>query len=460
MRPLLGVIFLASLLQAEWSTKGYVGVDVQVYPTIPTGKNRSNFTLQQKLEVGYEYDDFEAALNLYAQEDSSDLSTDSEKQNKRSFIRLDEIYGKYNFENDMVFAGKNIRFWGALEVNNLVDTFNTHDFRTDGLDPQKQGAWNVAFTHYFENSEFSMIVKLHEEEEEMAAYPYAYYFFPKEIVQTILVAPPVNSVKVVTAISYESELYSQESLYRPTLYLSYSGSTDSDYPLDYAVVFQHGFDGQRVFNADLETIDSLNYELTFSQEAYLVNKLMSYNTLVVDAALFKFEGQVVKLVDDNVTSSTISDNGDQGFKKIGDYYQFGVGVEYTLTALLEDGDLGLISECYYYDTFRHSDVIATDLNLFQVFQNDLFLGFRYTFNDSSDSSIIVGAIVDMEYEEQSFSFKYETRIFDVLKMKFDYVYINPSSTDTTAYALMGFDEENPEVPVAHQRLGINLAYHF
>ena len=460
MKTLLGIIFLASLLQAEWSTKGYLGVDMQVYPTIPNGKNKSNFTLQQKLEIGYEYEDFEAALNVYAQEDSSDLSSDEATQNKRSFIRLDEVYGKYNFENDMIFAGKNIRFWGALEVNNLVDTFNTHDFRTDGLDPQKQGAWNVAYTHYFENSEFSMMVKLHEEEEKMAAYPYAYYFFPKEIVQNVPAPPPVNSVKVVTAVGYESELYSQESLYRPTLYLSYNGSTDSDYPLDYAVIFQHGFDGQRAFNADIVTIDKLNYELTFSQEAYVVNKLMTYNTLVVDAALFKFEGQLVKLVDDNITSTSIGDNGNQSYIKIGDYYQLGAGVEYTLTGLFDNGDLGLIGEYYYYDTFKHSDEIATDLNLFQVFQNDLFVGFRYTFNDSSDSSIITGAIVDMEYEEQSFSFKYETRLFDVLKMKLDYAYINPSSSEPTAYSLMGFDEKNPETPVAHQRVGLNLAYHF
>ena len=460
MRLFLGVVLLASLLQAEWSSKGYVGIDVQAYPTIPDGKNKSNFTLQQKFEVGYDYEDFEAALNLYAQEDSSDLSADEVKQNKRSFIRLDEVYGKYNFENDMVFAGKNIRFWGALEVNNLVDTFNTHDFRTDGLDPQKQGAWNVAYTHYFENSEFSMIVKLHEEEEKMAAYPYAYYFFPNEIVQNVPAAPPVNNVQVVTHIGYESELFSQESLYRPTLYLSYNGSTDSDYPLDYAVVLQHGFDSQRAFNADIETIDLLNYELIFTQEAYLANKLMTYNTLVVDAVLFKFEGQVVALVDDNVTSSSIGSDGNQSFVEIGDYYQFGIGVEYTLTGIYGDGDLGLMGEYYYYNTFNQSDDIATDLTLFQVFQNDLFLGFRYTFNDSADSSIIAGAVIDMEYEEQSYSFQYETRLFDVLKMKFDYAYINPSTSETTAYALMGFDENNPKIPIAHQRLGLNLAYHF
>ncbi len=111
-------------------------------------------------------------------------------------------------------------------------------------------------------------------------------------------------------------------------------------------------------------------------------------------------------------------------------------------------------------TFEKGDDIADDLALFQIFQNDLFIGLRYTFNDAADSSIIAGAIVDLEYEEQSYSVKYGTRFFDVLSMTADYAYINPSKTEPTAYALMGFDQNNPTVPVAHQRVGINLAYHF
>jgi len=83
-------------------------------------------------------------------------------------------------------------------------------------------------------------------------------------------------------------------------------------------------------------------------------------------------------------------------------------------------------------------------------ENDLFLGLRYTFNDISDSSIIAGAVIDMAYSEQSYSVEYETRFFDVLSMKADYAYINPSKETLTAYHLMQ----------RHQRIGINLAYHF
>lgn len=436
MRPLLGLLLLSNFLYAEFEVKGYVGADAQGYITKPDGKHPANFTLQQQLELAYSAGDFESAVTVYAQEDSYDLT---DEKNERTFIRLDELYGKYNFENDMLFGGRNIRFWGALEANNVVDTFNTKDMRTDGLDPQKKGAWNVAYTHYFESSEIALIAKVYEEKQKMAAYPYVYYFFPEQI--TI---PPFGRVDMV----YDADRQSQESLYRPTLYLSWSGSTESDYPIDYAFILQHGFDSQRAFSSVLDPLAKTN---TLYQEVYLANKVMTYNTLVVGATLLKLEALATDVIDKNVTSVG---------KKVGDYYQFGVGVEHTLTGVAGDADLGLIAEYYYYNTFTQGADIADDLALFQVFENDLFLGFRYTFNDASDSSVIAGAIIDLQYQEQSYSAKYETRFFDVLSATFDYAYINPSKTDETAYALMGFDPNNPGVSISHQRIGINLAYHF
>ena len=436
MRALLGVVLLSSLLYGEFEYKGYMGVDTQAYLTKPDKKHPANLTLQQQLELKYTYEDFEALVNAYAQEDSYDLSSE---KNERTFIRLDELYAKYYFENDMIFAGRNIRFWGALEVNNIVDTFNTKDFRTDGLDPQKQGAWNASYTHYFENSELSVIVKIYEEKQQMAAYPYVYYFFPEKVPTPLGLAD----------VSYNPDRESTESLYRPTLYLNYSGSTESDYPIDYALLFQHGFDSQRAFNT---AFDPFTMTSQLVEKVYLVNKFMTYNTMVVGSTLLKVEALATDVIDDNVSSIN---------KRVADYYQFGLGVEHTLTSLIGDADLGLLAEYYYYSTFDHSDKIATDLDLFQVFQNDLFLGFRYTFNDASDSSIIAGAIVDWQYHEQSYSFKYETRFFDVLSAKLDYAYINPSKSEPTAYALMGVNPNDPlGHPIAHQRIGINLAYHF
>jgi hypothetical protein len=256
---------------------------------------------------------------------------------------------------------------------------------------------------------------------------------------------PIQGVGL-TDVSYDANRQSEESLYRPTVYLNWSGSTESDYPIDYAFILQHGFDSQRAFASD---VDPIAKTTTLYQEAYLVNKFMTYETMVVGSTLVKIEAQVVDVMESDVTSIG---------KRISDYYQFGIGVEHTLTGIVGDADLGLIGEYYYYNTFRQSADVANDLDLFQVFQNDLFLGLRYTFNDASDSSIIAGAIIDLEYEEQSYSVKYETRFFDVLSMKADYAYIKPSTTEPTAYALMGLNPDGSIV--AHQRVGISLAYHF
>ncbi len=440
MRTLLGVMLLSSLLYGEFEYKGYIALDRQYYITKPSDKHPGNLTLQQQLELKYTKGDFEAVMGLYAQEDSYDLT---DEKNDRTFIRLDELYGKYYFEDDMVLGGRNIRFWGALDVNNIVDTFNTRDFRTDGLDPQKQGAWNVSYTHYFENSEISVIAKLYEEKQEMASYPYVYYFFPEKV--NIPVLGQFD-------LKYDADRVSSESLYRPTIYLNWSGSTESGYPIDYAFIVQHGFDSQRAFVSEL---DLAGETTTLREELYLVNKVMTYNTMVVGATLFKLEALATDVIDKVYTSAIPQ------ALKIGDYYQLGLGVEHTVSAIIGEADLGILAEYYYYNTFDQSSDIATDLDLFQVFQNDLFVGFRYTFNDGADGSILAGAIIDMDYQEQSYSIKFERRMFDLMNLKVDYAYINPSTTDPTAYALMGQDPNNLKAdPSAHQRVGINIAYHF
>lgn len=420
MKLLLGIALFSSALLADIEVKGYVGLDSQAYLTVADGKHKNNFTAQSELELAYDIDDFETGLKLYAQSDYYDVTNE---KNDRSFLRLDEAFVKYNLENDMIFVGKNIRFWGALEANNITDIFNPIDFRSDMLDNQKLGAWNIAWTHYTESGEISLIAKLYEQDQAMAAFPYVYYFFPPQL-------------------EYEKQLDTEKGRSYPTLYLKWSGSTDSDNAIDYAFILQHGYDSQKGFEA---TVHSGFSSVSLNEKAYLVNKFMTYDTMVVGSTLLKLEAQATQVINDVTTFSPTPNP-----VKIDDYYQFGLGFEHTLTGVNGDADLGLISEYYYYNTFAKSDEVATDLNLFQTFENDLFVGLRYTFNDLSDSSILAGAIVDLSYAEQSYSIEYDTRLFDLLTLKADYVYINPSKNTPTAYHLLG----------EHQRVGINLAYFF
>ena len=168
------LVFCVSLL-AEFEVSGYVGVNSQAYLTAKDAKHKDNFTAEQELEIKYFKDELSVYAKMYAQEDSYDLS---DKKNERSFVRLDELYLKYDFDNDMISAGKSIKFWGALEVRNIVDGFNPQDFRTDLFGTQKLGVYNFSYSHFTDSGEISAIIKFNEPDQTMAASPYVYYFFP------------------------------------------------------------------------------------------------------------------------------------------------------------------------------------------------------------------------------------------------------------------------------------------
>jgi len=411
MRQLLiSLTLLAHSFAAELSYQGHVDIQSQAYLNHPQKKHSNNFTASTQLEVTYARDSFESIVKLSAQQDYHDLQSSSD-HNDRSFIRLDEFYGKYDFSDAQIMAGKSIRFWGALEADNIVDAFNPDDLRSDLFDADKLGVWNLSYTYYTDTGELALILKVHEQDQAMPANPYVYYFFP-------------------AFVNYDKDLRTKKSKNRPSVYLQYSGSTESENPLDYALIFEHGYDSQRYFISDGPLNGS---PVNFNTHAYLVNKLMSYNTLVIGSTLFKLEALYTDVIDE---------------KKISDYYHLGVGVEHTLAQFHDQADLGLIAEYYKYNTL--DDEKFSDLDLFEVFQNDLFLGLRYSFNQGNDSTLIGGAIFDMDYNEQSYYLEYESRLAETFKLNLDYRYIEPSQNSLTAFHLMR----------RHQRLSLKLGYYF
>ncbi|MEA3374429.1 MAG: hypothetical protein U9Q62_12160 [Campylobacterota bacterium] len=406
MKQLYALLLLGTLAQGQWHYSGHIDWTNQGYLTRPDDKHSTNNTLFTELEAEYQKNDLELQAKVSAQLDSYDLQESSQK-NERSFVRLDELYATYSFEDDAVMAGKGVRFWGALEVDNIVDGFNPDDLRSDLMEPDKLGVWHAAFTHYTDSGEVELLVKLREEDQPMAAYPYVYYFFPE-------------------FVTYDDDLGTEKSRYRPSFYLKWSGSTDTEYALDYAFIIENGYDSQRYFQADVLLTN-------FKEQAYLVNKLMSYNTLVTGATLWKLEALYSDVLNDG---------------KVSDYWHVGVGVEHTLSQIYGSADLGLIGEYYRYETVESGKL--TDLELFELFQDDLFLGMRYSFNDVDDASIVGGVVLDLEYDEQSYYVEYETRVAETFKLKADYRYIEPSEDTLTAFNLMG----------RHQRISVKIGYYF
>jgi len=390
--------------------QGNVNMQFQKYITRPDGKHANNYTASAELEAAYNKDDFKAFAQFRAQQDYYDLQGGSD-HNDRSYLRINELYAQYDFEDSQVLFGKSVRFWGALEVHNLTDGFNIRDFRSDPTDNDKVGSWNGAYTLFTDSGEISFIAKFNEENRKMPAFTYVYYPFTNQ------------------QVTYDSDVKTEESKNRPSIYIKYSGSTDTDYALDYAIIFENGYDSQRYYN--LPTTP--NYKV--NENAYLVNKLMTYNTLVVGSTLYKLEAVYADVKDDN---------------NIADYYSLGLGMEHTLTQIYNEADLGLLLEYYKYDTINPNSNNYDDLDLFETFQNDIFVGFRYSFNEGNDASIVGGGIFDIDYNEEVYYVEYEGRINDMFKLNLDYRQTEPSISHKTALNRMG----------KQKRVSVKVGYYF
>lgn len=388
--------------------QGNINLAAQSYITRPSAKHTNNYTASAELDMTYNKGDFKAFAQFRAQQDYYDIKGGSD-DTKRSYLRINELYAQYDFEDSQVLFGKSIRYWGALEVHNLTDGFNIVDFRSDPTEKDKVGSWNASYTKYTDNGELSIIAKFNEENRKMPAYPYVYY--------------PFTNVQ----ITYDNDVNTEKSVHRPSIYLKYSSSTDTEYTLDYSIILQNGYDSQRYYSEPSTPVFKV------MENAYLVNKLMSYNTLVVGSTLVKLEAVYADVIDDDLIS---------------DYYNIGLGVEHTIGQVYGEADLGLLAEYYKYETLENGKY--DDLQLFEVFQNDIFLGARYSFNEGNDATIVGGAILDLDYGEQVYYVEYEGRINDMFKLNIDYRQVESSSSTNTALKRMG----------KQKRLSMKVGYYF
>ena len=296
---------------------------------------------------------------------------------ERRYVDINDFYYKHEFENSDLLIGRNTRFWGAMEFYNHTDNFNTKDWLDNPFDyDSKIGSNNIAYTHYFDNSEFAVIAKVHEAGQKVQ---------DQKSVNSFL--PP----------NYSDTLETQENKNRPTIYLKYSGSAE-EMQLDYSLIYQNGYDEQRYFAP-------VGRELR--QHAYLVDKVMGYATLVNGETIYKTE-----------LAYTKSDD-----KKVSDYAQYSVGVEHTLYGVWGKSDLGLLAEYYKYDTKDSNKLGAKEFG--NLFQDDVTLGFRLTVNDSSDSDVLGGISIDQDNHEKLLFVEYNTRLLEKYKLGLSYQHLSP-----------------------------------
>ena len=368
---------LSSFLFAEGiEYKGNIGFESSYYNHDIAGKRDNQVALRAELELKHKVGKGEFVFNGKAIVDEADKN--------RRYFDANDLYFKQEFENSDLLIGRNTRFWGAMEFYNHTDVFNTKDLLDDPFDyDAKIGANSIAYTQYFDNSDFALIAKVHEE---------------RQRVQDI------ESVNRFAPVNYGDTLETQRDRDRPTVYLKYSG-TGEDIELDYSFIYQNGYDEQRY----LAPKPGEYPVRELRQNAYLVDKLMGYATFVNGETLYKTELAYTKSDDD----------------KVSDYSQMSVGVEHTLYGVWDKADLGVLAEYYKYDERDSKKLGAKDFQ--NLFADDVMLGLRLKLNDASDSELLGGLDVDRDNREKMVFVEYETRLFDKYKLKFNYQHLSPKS---------------------------------
>ena len=366
---LLSTLLSSFLLAEGLEYKGNIGSETAYADHDIDGKRNRKNALRLELELKQKT---KSGQLVFSAEGIADFD-----DKERRYVKVKDLYYKHEFENSDFLIGRNTRFWGALEFYNHTDTFNTNDWRDDPFDyDSKIGANNIAYTHYFDDSEFSVIAKVHEERQRVQDGESVSNFFPS---------------------IYSDNLETQKNRDRPTVYLKYSGSGE-DIQIDYSLIYQNGYDEQRY-------LAPVGAELR--QHAYLVDKVMAYATLVSGSTIYKTELAHTKSDDD----------------KVSDYSQLSMGLEHTLYGVVGKADLGLLAEYYNYKERDESKLGAKDFG--NLFADDVVLGFRYSFNDSADSDILGGVAIDRDNHEKMVSLEYNTRLYEKYKLGVSYQHLAP-----------------------------------
>ena len=250
-------------------------------------------------------------------------------------------------------------FWGVAESNHLVDVINQTDYLENMDGEDKLGQPLIQVSRSFEQSSLSLYVMPGFREREY-----------RSLDDPLALPFPVSDQAL-----YESEDGDDHIDYA----LRFSGYYDA---IDYGVSFFRGTSREPTF------IPGENpYELT----AYYpqMDQFSVDIQLTSESWLWKLEAIRRKYT-------------------FHSYNAVVAGFEYSIYGMA-DGlfDLGLLAE-YHYDDRGDPATVA--------FQNDLFLGMRFGFNDAESSEILAGAFYDLDDDTMALRVEANRRIADNAKL--------------------------------------------
>jgi hypothetical protein len=365
------------------STRGTLGVSFNSYST---DENPDNFALEGNVEIAKKWDSSEVVANIALLYDTNDKN--------RRFLLLNELYYKTKFDNSTLVFGRNIRSWGVMEAYSTSDVFNTKNYLSDSFDmSSKYGALSGEYTYTYDDSKFSIIAKLEENDQPYPASDNIYNYLP---------------------LPYNGDLKTEKSNHRPTVYLKYSRSYNDLFQSDYSLILQNGYDNKRYFDFTNTT------QSTLEQHAYLVNKALFFGNVTYENLIIKLEAAYTDVVND---------------PNISDYIQTALGVEYLPSQSINGAELRFLLEYYNYAYQNTNKLENQDFS--EMFDNDLFLGVQSSFGDAGSSEIKGGILYDFTNNEQTYVLTFGTRMQENYRLSMEWMVISPGDDPLTALGQMG-----------------------
>lgn len=347
--------------------------------------------LEHKSNISLKYTDFNNYKNetilqgdtkLQVQNDvfTTDISLEylySDEYKKRRYLLLNELYFSKEFENYSLSFGKTIKYWGELEGFNITDIYNQKNYLLDPFNKDKKlGSLGLTFTRYIAEDSLEFGMKLYEENLKYPSQNSPYYPFP---------------------INYNDELGLSDSLYLPTFFVAYSFITDEIFDSETKIILYHGYDNKRYF-IQTDTQD-------LSQYSYRVNKGLLLSNIIYNDTIFKYELSYTDVISD---------------KKMSDYAQISVGIEKTLYDLAGT-NISLYIEHYKYFYMQKNKIQNIDIS--EIYDNDIFLALRIDFQDTGDSELKSGILYDLNKDERVFKIEAKSRVLDKFILNGDFLQI-------------------------------------
>jgi len=291
------------------------------------------------------------------------------EDSERNHADIREAYWTHVADGWEMKLGISKVFWGVTESRHLVDVINQSDFveNIDGEDKLGQPMLKLAMERDWGNLDFFWLPYFRERT------------FPGEDGRLNALPFTINTDDPRYESSAEQWHSDFAIRYAVTiedldLAISHFSGTSRNPLLQF-----NGNMASPAFTPVYRQVDQTGIELQYILESWLL----------------KFEG---------ITSS-------------GEYQRYSAavfGFEYTQVGIFDSyADLGWILE-YLFDDRRNQTNTAKAAQ--HSFERDVFLGWRYAFNDADSSEILAGVIYDPKTEESLYSLEYSQRLANDLKL--------------------------------------------